>query len=257
MKKSFTLAILLMALVATANAQDKVMQVHMNNGSVTEFDTKNIEQVTFVDSDWQTLGWGQYTEGVLSDFYCIETEGDLVCTYDVEIQESVEQPGLYRIVNPYKDYTYKWVFEFYQNGSYDDTQDYFLVIDATDPTRVWLPWNQDTGMDIGVPSGSGVGQGELYIGSTVAYYVEERHESWEDQDARGYYGKLEDGVITFPTDGVIAQWSVGLYFANQYDTFKIVLPNQLMGSPAKKQTQQIDPSSVVGLKATSQARRVE
>ncbi len=56
-----------------------------------------------------------------------------VPTYMVEVEESMTQPGLYRLVNPYGA-----AFPYNEPGDYDADNNYYLTINAVDPTRYIL-----------------------------------------------------------------------------------------------------------------------
>ena len=61
-------------------------------------------------------------------------------TYEVEIMENTETPGLYRVMNPYSNSVYP-----YAEG--DCAPDgMYLVINATDSNRVYIP-KQSIGFD--------------------------------------------------------------------------------------------------------------
>lgn len=83
-------------------------------------------------TDWQAIGTAQYT-----DIFCAHADADTYCytTYGVEAEESASNPGLYRIKNanqnPESYYGYP-----------DDSKDYYLIVDATDPEAVFIPLQQ-------------------------------------------------------------------------------------------------------------------
>lgn len=83
-------------------------------------------------TDWQAIGTAQYT-----DIFCAHADADTYCytTYDVEAEESASNPGLYRIKNANQNP------EGYY-GYYDDSKDYYLIVDATDPDAVFIPLQQ-------------------------------------------------------------------------------------------------------------------
>jgi len=77
---------------------------------------------------WKSIGECKYTDGLISSLYNVDP-----LTYLVEVEESMTQPGLYRVVNPYgADYPYN------EPGDYDPDNNYYLTINATDPTKVYL-----------------------------------------------------------------------------------------------------------------------
>lgn len=147
-------------------------------------------------SEWKTLGMGVYREGILSSFY-----GTEVLTYQVGIQESVITPGIYRVVAPYGKGT-----DFYRN--YVETENFAwagldntsMVINATDPDHVYITGDFYPGTDDGMSS---QGYGVMHLFSVV----EEEAKDLGSIDAvkaeePELFGKLQDGVITFPEIGV-------------------------------------------------------
>ncbi len=54
------------------------------------------EETEEPESQWQSLGMAQYTDGIASGPYSID-----ILTYEVEVEQSLDNPSLYRLVNPY------------------------------------------------------------------------------------------------------------------------------------------------------------
>lgn len=160
-------------------------------------------------SKWTPLGIAQYTDAIVGEAYKQDNE-----TYDVEIQESVSSPGMYRLVNPYGE-----VFPLNAKGDWDATQDYYIEINAIDPDGVYITV-QNTGLNWG--------DGNLYVYSEAAYALDEEGKSLADVKAEGLCGTLNNGVITFPKKSLLYGFfesSSSFYPANESEGFKIVLPN--------------------------------
>lgn len=171
-------------------------------------------------TEWKTKstsnGSGIFRDGIMSKLY--ETD---VLTYDVEIQESVLEPGKYRLVSPYgagtKFYdTYIDGSTFTWNGG-DNTD---IVVDATDPDFVYI-----TGT---FQPGTADSDGEVVsVMSYVDYYLANGYSIDQVKaGAPGIFGTLKDGVITFPEGTILAYFgsiSTGLYYANN-DQLAIALP---------------------------------
>lgn len=160
-------------------------------------------------SKWNSLGMAQYTDAIVGEAYGEDNE-----TYDVEIQESVSSPGLYRLVNPYGE-----AFPLNTKGDWDATQDYYIEINAIDPQGVFITV-QNTGLNWG--------DGNLYVYSQAAYALDEEGKSLADVKAEGLCGTLNNGVITFPKKSLLFGFfesSSDFYSANESGDFKIVLPN--------------------------------
>lgn len=195
--------------------------------SIAEFATTKNPEV------FKSLGTGLYTEDFLAGLF----DGMENLTYEVEIEESVDNPGKYRLVNPYGA-----AFPYNEPGDYDDTQDYYLVIHAEDPDGVYIPL-QGVGCDWGY--------GEWQCYSYAAYYMDNGY-SLEEVKAAGKCGTLKDGIITFPESGLlITAPGLGgsIYKANTYGAFKVVLPEAVetttaqTASPASVSTASISAES--------------
>ncbi len=127
---------------------------------------------------FKSIGKAKFTDALISAWY-----GAPAVEYEVEIEESQDNPGKYRLVNPYGE-----VYPYNEPGDWDDSKDYYLVIDATDPEYVNVLES-----DLGVDWGSGM----MWTMSAGDYFVATGQATLEQVKAAGYYGKLADGVITF------------------------------------------------------------
>lgn len=167
---------------------------------------------------WNSLGMAQYSEG----FVCSLFTGVPTITYEVEVQESEDKPGVYRLVNPYGA-----AYPYNQEGDWDASKDYYLEINAQDPQGVYIE-PQELGFDWGYG---------MFSASSYAYMLMANYD-FETIKGAGYCGTLVDGVITFPTQGLLftATGLDGWYYANvDYDendqpipgsgNFKVVLPS--------------------------------
>ncbi len=156
---------------------------------------------------FKSLGMAQYTDDIVGPMFGLEN-----VTYEVEIQESEETPGKYRLVNPYGE-----AFPHNVPGDWDDSQDYYLTIHAENPEQVYLDL-QPLGVDWGF--------GMMYAYSYAAYFMD-NGVSADEVAANGYFGVLKDGVIMFPMKSLLLympDYSTSLYYANNAGAFKIVLP---------------------------------
>ena len=157
---------------------------------------------------FKSLGMGLYTEDFLAGLF----NGMENLTYEVEIEESVDNPGKYRLVNPYGA-----AFPYNEEGDYDATQDYYMVINAQDPEGVYIP-SQGVGCDWGY--------GEWTVYSLAANYLD-TGKTLAEAKTEGFCGTIQDGVITFPVQSLlITAPALGkYYYANTYGAFKVVLPS--------------------------------
>ena len=175
---------------------------------------------------FKSLGKATYTDDIVGPLF----EADPV-TYEVEVEESQDNPGKYRLKNPYGE-----VYPYNEPGDWDDTQDYYLVIDATDPKYVSIGV-QDLGLNWGYGMMSVIGGAEYFI---------ESGQATEDQvKEAGYYGTLKDGVITFNPKTLFVADDDGMYYANMNGAFKVVLPSaKADDTTATTSATSVDKSSV-------------
>ncbi len=223
LKHLFLLSLAFFAAGGVCYGQNYVMTIHGYDGSAQQFDTNNVSRVTIDESQWVSLGIGEYTEDVVASFFIVEGYTNLVVTYPVEIQESSLQPGLYRLVNPYgTDYPYTGIV-----GMPYDAGNHYLVINASDADGVYIDMQ-----DVGFWSAD---YGEMYVYSQAAYYMDEAGYTLQDAKNWALTGTLRDGVITFPAQMVLVYfpyYSDILYYGNLSEAFRVVLPAAL--SEAKK-----------------------
>ena len=161
---------------------------------------------------WQSLGTGLYTDDVILPMFY---ENGTPATYEVEILEHSENPGLYRIMNPYAK-------SVHPEGNDDYAPEgMFIEVNATDAEGVYIQ-QQSLGMDWGY--------GEMQLVSNGYRYIEAN--GFDVVKAAGYFGKVVDGVITFPTftqkDGstfqAILYMGTSGYLAGMNSKMEIVLP---------------------------------
>lgn len=176
---------------------------------------------------FKSLGMAQYTDDILTALFNLSNT-----TYEVEIQESVDNPGKYRLVNPYGE-----AFPYNEPGDWDDSQDYYMVIDARNPNAVIIP-EQALGLDWGY--------GMLSIWSLADNYL---GQGAPESYIAPYVGTLVEGVITFPQKSLLmslAGYNNGTYYdANTNSAFKVVLPGYGEETPEEgTETASVSKSSV-------------
>lgn len=139
-----------------ANARRKVMYV---------------KQVYILPDDkdqWKEIGTGQYEDPYLSVF----KYGGISEPYDVLMEQNVENPKMFRIVNPFRNHPMA------ANGVFCEGHDHYLYLDISDPKQVRIPRS---------PSGFDMGNGIIIPWSVCDAY----HYTANEQQASGY------GVITY------------------------------------------------------------
>jgi hypothetical protein len=127
---------------------------------------------------WQSLGKGYFTDNLVVTKFSPDGENPYPAqTYEVEILENSEQPGMYRIVNA-----------FYGAAEVTGNVDYYVPtnidVNATVAEGgVYIPMQQ-------------IGLGEYAAGSYGGYLLQ--NNDFETLFNYGYFGTLKDGVMTFP-----------------------------------------------------------
>lgn len=156
-------------------------------------------------SAWASIGMATYTDDIVGPLFEAPT-----VTYEVEVYTNENKPGIYRLKNPYGE-----AFPYNEPGDWDDSKDYFLEINAEDPTSVYFE-EQELGVDWGYGMMSAVSDAARYL--AAGYDV-------ETIKANGIeFGTLKDGVITFPVKGIVVFDDDGGYYGNTNGAFKLVLP---------------------------------
>lgn len=150
-------------------------------------------------------GWAMYTDDLFTTFFGVDN-----VTFPTRLQERDDKPGYFRMVNTYhENYPYN------DPGDWDDSQDYYIYIDATDPEAVYIPERCNTGVDWTY--------GWFTVYSMVGLGIERGNQDYID----GNYGTYANGKITFPVNALLAGMSeyndFGMYDANTNGAFSLVI----------------------------------
>lgn len=133
---------------------------------------------------WESLGNGTWTDGFICPMYGVSP----AASYEVEVQENQDNPGVYRMINPYTD-----AFPFGEPAD----KDYYIVIDASNPECVALD-QQETGFmdeNDGMTVIANLGGFYLGQGKTPAQIIE-----------AGLNDTMKDGVITIAGEHCLCRW---------------------------------------------------
>lgn len=179
---------------------------------------------------WNTIGYMLDSKGNKVEGWCAMTDDWLTTFFNtgnpswpVQVQERDDKPGYLRVLNPYCEN-----FPYNEPGDFDADNDYYLYIDATDPKAVYIPELTPVGMDWGY--------GMFNIWSMSGYYLSKN----KPTDADPYFGKYENGAITFPVKGLMISMSDyndgGLYQANNNGKWTIVIDPSLQVQPPYEAT---------------------
>lgn len=191
---------------STANGLCSIVAVGYGEGESQEVAYTSFEFSAGTDR-WMSLGTALYTEDLMTTLYKVDNP-----TYEVEIQENSENPGVYRLVNPYGE-----AYPYNEPGDWDDSQNHYLVINAQDPEGAFID-QQKMGLNWG--------DGALIISSLAANYLGQGA-TLEEVKAKGVCGSLTDGVITFPVKSLLCtlESETSFYYGNINGAFKVVLPD--------------------------------
>lgn len=160
---------------------------------------------------WKSLGKAAYTDDFMAPLFELD-----VVTYEVEVQESEQNPGKFRLVDPYGA-----VYPYNEPGDWDNSKEYYLEINATDPTAVYIE-----------QQASSIGY-DLY--SYAAYFMD-NGKTPEEVKAAGYFGTYVNGVISFPANSLIVGDGTNLYPSNMNGEFKVVMPGSATAAISKAVT---------------------
>lgn len=133
---------------------------------------------------------GSYREDMIAQGFGLEN-----VVYNVKIQKSIVNKGMYRMVNVYgKAYQYN------EDGDYDTSKDYYWVINATDPDHVYFEtYNSEMNWS---------NYGQFTFSSLVAYFLSKGKTLDEVKQAHPeYFGTLKNGIITMPAQSMLFSMS--------------------------------------------------
>lgn len=180
------------------------------------------------NNPWESLGYATYVDDCVAPLFGMECY-----EYKVEVLENKDEPGLFRMVDPYGPefplYSYA---ASYTPGSY-------IEIDATDPDGVWIKDWQSTGLDLNY--------GIMSITSKAWYQSNIDGTTKDDVKEAGLCGVFADGVITFPIKGLAIAIDGGGYYCNNNGAFKLDLNNMtetLESSAARSARARIDKPTI-------------
>lgn len=143
------------------------------------------------------------------DFICgLFNNTEYVFNDKVEVYERADKKGYYRLRNIYNK-EYLCAIAPWDSHDEDWTPGIYNEIDATNPAKIYIPL-QSIGVDFG------------YGTMTIGTFCPENGLSMEE------YGVFEDGVLTFPTKGLVVSDSEGMSYANTSGKFAFILPGAVL-----------------------------
>ena len=155
----------------------QVVVASVAEGAAMDVQSYSFEYYGGGANPWTSLGVGYFTDDIVAPLVKVAPP-----TYEVEICENTEKPGVYRIMNPYSNSVYPL--------AEDDAapEGLYLEVNAEDPNGVYVPY-QALGFDWGV--------GEFGFESIGANLLASGSD-FETLKGKGYLGSVVDGVIKFP-----------------------------------------------------------
>ncbi len=172
------------------------------------------------EHEWEELGTGKYTDDILTSFSFFDNIEPT--TFDVRVQHDKANPGVYRIIDPWRNYPNTAEIE-EQGGELLLGDDYFIVLDARKPDFVRL-LRSPLGMADAGGTTEAIGYSEAY---DIDPAVDEAFDGQYD-----LHGVLENNVITFTDENAIGiiqdddteDCGYYIYNANDNGAFALYLP---------------------------------
>ncbi|MBQ7195578.1 MAG: hypothetical protein IJS07_08085 [Bacteroidales bacterium] len=160
---------------------------YSKNASYINYAPQRVKWNDVNDADGKN--WAVFSENCVLGIFSVPSV-DL----PVQVQERDDQKGVYRLIEPYKNYNEILSAKMGEDAEIDYVTPSNIIINASDPDAVWLPV-QELGIDLGY--------GPMMIGSKYAVYME-LGDTPEEAIANGAAprGKMVNGVITFPKDEI-------------------------------------------------------
>ena len=185
-------------------------------GNAIEAFAKDFEfYVAGQESPWKSLGYAVYTDDVILPAF-----SNSPMSYYVEVLENQNEPGLFRMVDPYGP---EFPLYPYASSYADGT---CIEIDATDPEGVWIAGWQSAGIDV-------QNNGLMSMTSMAWFQADAQGATKDDAKEAGLCGVYADGVITFPTDGLLftIEGTGKAYYANRNGAFALDMSNMVESIP--------------------------
>lgn len=154
---------------------------------------------------WNVLGTGKWRDDIISSMFNVTNANAEI---DVKVEERADRPGYYRVTEPYGPKMMQALFG--RNvGSFVEGSN--IIVNATNPDKAYIPY-QTTGATLG-------SDGEVEIASYTP-------EIFSVDESAARYGKLKDGIVTFPVGGIMVNFTVsgGWYTGNGSGKTRLMLP---------------------------------
>ena len=184
---------------------DEYVSSYSQNASHLSFSVTCVKWNKLVGENGETTG--KWRDGVFAEWFNLAYPN---LEQSVVIYERDDLPGYYRIYDVYNSTYMSNMFQL--DASSVCLEKHWTYIDATDPEKVWIPTFK-----------TGIVMNAEYGEMSIASYVVENEEF--DPSISSIYGKLEDGIITFPASALQLHFALlGWYPSNSYGLHRIILP---------------------------------
>ena len=218
----------------------QIVAVSMAEGEVKVVESYGFEYYGSGNaSPWRSLGKALYTDDIIVTWFGPDENTSFSPeTYKVEIQENNETPGLYRLVDPYGPTTCPYYTVLANSGVSMPASGKYLLVNACDPEGVYVE-HQSLGINWGEGEVGFVSEGARYIGNYPMETIKQA----------GLFGKLENGVITFPSfdildenkqptgyyyQGLITLDGSPAYYCGMNGAISVTLPDAVTPSAIKR-----------------------
>lgn len=152
---------------------------------------------------------GMWRDDIISSYFIPAAYNEQYAEHEVTVYKRKDIEGYYRVDNAYTQEYVESMLNVALIGATPSCSNPSLVINATDPEKVWIDL-QSIGVDLG-----GSYSGVLSICSNVEEVI---------SNADNLYGTLENGVIEFPANGILFEKGGSLYLANTAAKTRLILP---------------------------------
>lgn len=192
--------------------------VWATNGKMEDF-VYDVFTTTESPEVWEPYGTATWTDAFFGPWFSADP-----LTYDVALERSADDPARFRLVNVYGE-----AFPYNEPGDWDDSKDYYLVINTHDPDYVWFE-QFDTGCNWGYGNFILTTQIARYIGSYDLDVIK------ENEIPGAVYA---NDKITFAPGSILKAMAEynngGWYYGNRDDEYVITFnPGATLSSaPAK------------------------
>lgn len=196
--------------VEPANTVYSIVAISYDGDQALEYSWSYYTPVAEEADLWKSLGTGVMVSDFFEPLFGIAPQ-----EFEVEVQESLAQPGVYRMVDPFAAYPIS-------GGIYESEFHHYITVDASSE-NVELR-NFDMGFDVGA--------GNFVIISFTDFY---RSQGFSDEEIAesGACGWIDGRVITFPKNAFMIwapDWAAvggdngSYYYSNAQGAFSLSIP---------------------------------